>query len=229
MRCCYRGLVRWTADHESGDRQAALQRAAEQLSDEFAGLFDAEIVGRTLASSYERLTASASEQLPLLAQRFARERLIAMAKTRGHAILTGPAVLFVCTHNAGRSQMALGFFSRLVGDRAFAWSGGSKPDAVVNSLVAQVMSERGIDITGEFPKPWTSELMHAADVVIDMGCGDTDPLMSGHRYEQWPLPDPAGQGIEQVRAIRDAIEMRVHRLAASLGLHPQQGNSARAG
>ncbi|NNH70529.1 arsenate reductase ArsC [Nocardia uniformis] len=137
-----------------------------------------------------------------------------------HDLSPGPAVLFVCTHNAGRSQMALGFFNHLVGGRATAWSGGSAPAAQINPLVVQAMSERGIDITAEYPKPWTDELVRAADVVIDMGCGDTDPIMSGHRYEQWPLPDPAGHDIEEIRAIRDQIEIRIRRLIGNLRLAP---------
>lgn len=129
-------------------------------------------------------------------------------------------VLFVCIHNAGRSQMALGFFSHLVGDRAAGWSGGSEPAAVVNPLVVEAMAERGIDITAEYPKQWTDEIVRAADVVIDMGCGDTVPILSGHRYEHWPIPDPADQDIEEIRAVRDEIEIRTRRLIGNLGLAP---------
>ncbi|GAB4585785.1 arsenate reductase ArsC [Nocardia sp. IFM 10818] len=206
---------------ESSDPQAVLERSTARLSEEFAGIFDADTVERMLTSSFERLSA-VSDHPQLLVERFARERLTASAKAEGRATSTGPAVLFVCTHNAGRSQMALGFFTRLAGDRACGWSGGSAPDIAVNPLVVTAMAERGIDIAAEFPKPWTDELMRAADVVIDMGCGDTDPIVSGHRFEQWPLPDPAGQGLDDIRTIRDDIETRVRRLVANLGLaaHP---------
>ncbi|WP_307817776.1 arsenate reductase ArsC [Nocardia acididurans] len=131
---------------------------------------------------------------------------------------SGPAVLFVCTHNAGRSQMAVGFFNHLVGDRAIGLSGGSQPADEVNPLVVSAMAERGIDIAAASPTQWTDELLQAADVVIDMGCEDTDPLMFGHRFEMWPLPDPADQGMDEIRRIRDDIEQRVRRLVVNLAL-----------
>lgn len=129
-----------------------------------------------------------------------------------------PTVLFLCTHNAGRSQMALGYFTDLAGDKAVAWSGGSEPGNQINPTAVEAMREVGIDITGEYPKPWTNEIVQAADVVITMGCGDTCPVFPGKRYENWQLPDPAGQGLDAVRAIRDDIEQRVRRLLADLGI-----------
>jgi arsenate reductase len=131
-----------------------------------------------------------------------------------------PAVLFLCTHNAGRSQMALGYFSHLAGDRGVAWSGGSEPANEINSAAVAAMAEVGIDITGEFPKPWTDEVVRAADVVVTMGCGDTCPFFPGKRYENWELPDPAGQGIDAVRPIRDDVEHRVRQLLVELGIDP---------
>ncbi|MCU1462482.1 MAG: protein-tyrosine-phosphatase [Acidimicrobiales bacterium] len=128
----------------------------------------------------------------------------------------GPAVLFLCVHNAGRSQMALGWFTHLAGDRALAWSGGSEPADEINPSAVAAMAEVGIDITGEFPKPWTDEIVRAADVVITMGCGDACPFYPGTRYEDWELDDPAGQGLDAVRPIRDEIERRVRVLLASL-------------
>jgi arsenate reductase len=127
-----------------------------------------------------------------------------------------PSVLFLCVHNAGRSQMALGFFQHLAGDRAIAWSGGSEPGPEVNPAAVAAMREVGIDISGEFPKPWTDEVVRAADVVVTMGCGDACPVFPGKRYEDWPLEDPAGQGVEAVRPIRDAVERRVRTLLAEL-------------
>ncbi len=127
-----------------------------------------------------------------------------------------PTVLFLCVHNAGRSQMALGWFTHLAGDRAVAWSGGSEPAAAINPSAVAVMAEIGIDITQEFPKPWTAEIVQAADVVITMGCGDSCPFYPGTRYEDWDLEDPAGQGLDAVRPIRDDIEQRVRTLLASL-------------
>ena len=127
-----------------------------------------------------------------------------------------PAVLFLCVHNAGRSQMALGWFRHLAGDGAIAWSGGSEPADAINPSAVAAMAEIGIDITSEFPKPWTDEVVHAADVVVTMGCGDACPFYPGKRYEDWQVDDPAGQSIEAVRPIRDEIGRRVAALLASL-------------
>jgi arsenate reductase (thioredoxin) len=126
------------------------------------------------------------------------------------------AVLFVCVHNAGRSQMAMGWFQHLAGDRAIAWSGGSEPGRQVNPSAVEAMREVGIDISGEFPKPWTDEVVRAADVVVTMGCGDACPVFPGKRYEDWVLDDPAGQDVDAVRPIRDEIERRVRALLAEL-------------
>jgi arsenate reductase len=127
-----------------------------------------------------------------------------------------PAVLFLCIHNAGRSQMALGWFRHLAGERAVAWSGGSEPGREINPSAIAAMAEVGIDITGEYPKPWTDEVLRAADVVVTMGCGDTCPYYPGTRYEDWPVPDPAGQDVDAVRPIRDEIRSRVAALLESL-------------
>jgi arsenate reductase (thioredoxin) len=126
--------------------------------------------------------------------------------------MTKPTVLFLCTHNAGRSQMALGYFERLAGDRAIAYSGGSEPADQVNPAAVEVMAEVGIDITSQQPKRWTQEMVDAADVVVTMGCGDTCPVVPGRRYEDWVLPDPAAKSIDEVRPIRDEIERRVRQL-----------------
>jgi arsenate reductase len=131
-----------------------------------------------------------------------------------------PTVLFLCTHNAGRSQIALGYFNYLAGDQGVAWSGGSEPGSEINPAAVAAMSEVGIDITREFPKPWTDEIVQAADVVVTMGCGDACPFFPGKRYENWELPDPAGQGIDAVRPIRDDIEARVRQLLVELGIKP---------
>jgi protein-tyrosine-phosphatase len=127
-----------------------------------------------------------------------------------------PTVLFLCVHNAGRSQMALGWFNHLAGDRAVAWSGGSEPAHEVNPAAIAAMAEVGIDISKEFPKPWTDEIVRAADVVVTMGCGDACPLFPGKRYEDWELEDPAGLGVVAVRPIRDEIAQRVRALLADL-------------
>lgn len=129
-----------------------------------------------------------------------------------------PTALFLCVHNAGRSQMALGWFNHLAGERAVAWSGGSEPGTEVNPSAVAVMAEVGIDIAQEYPKAWTAEIVQAADVVITMGCGDACPFFPGIRYEDWDLEDPAGQAVDAVRPIRDEIERRVRGLLDSLGV-----------
>jgi arsenate reductase len=133
-----------------------------------------------------------------------------------------PNVLFLCIHNAGRSQMALGWFKALAGDAATAFSAGSEPANEVNPSAIAAMAEVGIDISTEHPKRWTQAGLEQADVVVTMGCGDTCPFVPGTRYEDWPLADPAGQGIDAVRPIRDEIGERVRALLASLGVTPAE-------
>ena len=134
-----------------------------------------------------------------------------------------PAVLFLCTHNAGRSQMAMGFFKHLAGAQAVVYSGGSEPANEVNPAAIAAMAEKGIDITGEQPKRWTMDMLQAVDVVVTMGCGDSCPILPGLRYEEWALPDPAGRSLEAVRAIRDEIEQRVCKLLEQLGVSAEPG------
>ena len=202
------------------DQQLALKSAATRLESEFADTFGTETIERFLCSSYDQFASRATipNFLPLLAERFARQRLHALARVEGHINDGKPTVLFLCTHNAGRSQMALGFFTHYAGDKAIAWSGGSEPGNEINPAAIEAMREVGIDITGEYPKPWTDEIVQAADVVITMGCGDACPIFPGKRYEDWKLDDPAGQGIESVRPIRDDIDERVRRLLADLNV-----------
>jgi protein-tyrosine-phosphatase len=204
----------------SVDQQNALATAAGKLTGEFAGVFGAQTIERFLYSSYDQFAerATVANYLPLLAERFARQRLRALARVEDKQHDGVPIVLFLCVHNAGRSQMAMGFFQHLAGDQAIAWSGGSEPGPQVNPAAVEAMRERGIDISGEFPKPWTDEIVRAADVVISMGCGDACPIFPGKRYEEWTLDDPAGLGVEAVRPIRDEIERRVRRLLAELKL-----------
>ena len=202
------------------DQQLALRTAATRLHREFEDTFGVETIERFLHTSYDQFAGRATVPnfLPLLAERFARQRLHALARVEGKIIDGKPTALFLCTHNAGRSQMALGYFTHLAGDRAVAWSGGSEPGNEINRAAIAAMAEIGIDITGEFPKPWTDEIVQAADVVITMGCGDACPVFPGKRFENWELPDPAGQGLDAVRPIRDDIEERVRRLLADLNV-----------
>jgi len=138
--------------------------------------------------------------------------------TQPDAEPAAPAVLFLCIHNAGRSQMALGWFNHLAKGRAIAWSGGSEPASEINPAAVQAMAEVGIDITREYPKRWTDEVLRSADVVVTMGCGDTCPYVPSKRYEDWPLDDPAGLGVDHVRPIRDDIRARVKTLLDQLGI-----------
>jgi arsenate reductase (thioredoxin) len=129
-----------------------------------------------------------------------------------------PTLLFLCVHNAGRSQMALGWFNHLAGGRALGRSGGSEPADEINPAAVSAMAEVGIDITRERPRRWTDESVRDADVVVTMGCGDSCPIVPGKRYEDWTLDDPAGKDVSAVRPIRDEIERRVRALLASLGV-----------
>ena len=202
------------------DQQVALRHAATRLASEYAGTFSAETIERFLHSSYDQFAGRATVPnfLPLLAERFARERLHALARVEGLHHDGKPTVLFLCVHNAGRSQMALGFFEHYAGDAAVAWSGGSEPGNAVNPAAIEAMAERGIDITHSYPKPWTDEVVRAADVVITMGCGDACPVFPGKRYEEWVLDDPAGLDVAAVRPVRDEVERRVRALLEQLGV-----------
>ncbi|MDZ7882049.1 MAG: arsenate reductase ArsC [Mycobacterium sp.] len=207
-------------DDLSIDQQLGLRTAASRLQTEFAAMFGVETMERFLHSSYDQFASAATvpNYLPLLAERFARQRLRALAKVEGKHDDGKPIVLFLCTHNAGRSQMAMGFFTHLAGDAAVAWSGGSEPGHEVNPAAVEAMAEVGIDISREYPKPWTDEIVRAADAVITMGCGDACPIIPGRRYEDWILEDPADLSVAAVRPIRDEIERRVHGLLAELGV-----------
>jgi arsenate reductase len=204
------------------DQQHALKTATTRLQREFADAFSLATIERFLHSSFDQFAGRATVPnfLPLLAERWARQRLTALARVERKITDTKPTVLFLCTHNAGRSQMALGFFNHLAGDQAVAWSGGSEPGSGINPAAIEAMADVGIDITREFPKPWTDEIVQASDVVITMGCGDACPVFPGHRYEEWLLPDPAGQSVHAVRPIRDDIEERVRRLLTELNITP---------
>jgi protein-tyrosine-phosphatase len=201
-----------------------LHRAAIGLRRDFYdGVFGIETIERFLNESAEDFASRATIYNPyrcVLWERFARERLDALAKVEGLIGKGIPGVLFLCVHNAGRSQMALGWFNRLAGDRAMAWSGGSEPIDAMNEAAVQAMAELGIDISGGFPKPWTEEALRAADVVITMGCGDACPLMPGKRYEDWNVEDPSGRSIEKVRVIRDDVGQRVVGLLRELEIAP---------
>jgi protein-tyrosine-phosphatase len=202
------------------EHQLVLRSSANLLQKEFEGTFGAETIERFLHSSYDEFGARLTNTtyLTTFAERFARERLKALAKVEGKSSDGRPIVLFLCTHNAGRSQMALGWFTALAGDRALAWSGGSEPGHEINPSAVAAMAEVGIDISREYPKPWTDEIVQAADVVVTMGCGDACPVFPGKRYVDWTLADPNGLDVASVRPIRDEIRGRVEGLLAELGV-----------
>ena len=152
----------------------------------------------------------------VLAYRITRERLKALGQAEGIISKEMPEVLFVCAHNAGRSQMAAGLVKLRSGGRIHVRSAGSAPGEVINPAVVEAMEELGVDLSEEFPKPLTDEVVRAADVVITMGCGDACPIFPGKRYEDWVLDDPAGQDIETVRRIRDELDTRVTALTSEL-------------
>jgi arsenate reductase (thioredoxin) len=139
-----------------------------------------------------------------------------MAESQGPVVGARPSVLFVCVHNAGRSQMAAGLLAHLAGERVAVRSAGSAPAGEINPAAVQVMAELGIDMTREFPKPLTDEFVQAADVVITMGCGDACPVYPGKRYEDWEVEDPAGRSVDEVRRIRDDLAGRVRALISAI-------------
>ncbi len=204
--------------------QHHVRQVAEALADEFAGIFSKETIERYVGESADLLGGGRINVfVPVLAHRFARERLKALAQAEGMITKEMPEVLFVCVHNAGRSQMAAGLVKLRSGGNIHVRSAGSAPADEINPAVVEAMSEIGVDMGEEFPKPLTDEVVRAADVVITMGCGDACPIFPGKRYEDWVLDDPAGQDLATVRRIRDELDERVQALIAELlpeDLHP---------
>ena len=189
----------------------------QALHEEFRGTFSLETIERYVNESIDRLAgARVVDFIPLFVHRFAHQRLRALAQAEGAIIKEIPEVLFVCVHNAGRSQMAAALLDHHAKGRVHVRSAGSDPADKINPAVAAAMDEWGIDLSQEFPKPLTDEFVRAADVVITMGCGDACPIYPGKRCEDWELQDPAGQPVEAVRRIRDDIDTRVQALLAEL-------------
>jgi arsenate reductase (thioredoxin) len=197
-----------------------LEKGLERLSDEFAGTFSAETVERFMAESVEALKgARFQDYVPLFVHRFARERLRALGQVEGTITKEVPEVLFVCVQNAGRSQMAAALLDHYAGGGVHVRSAGSAPADEINPDVVTAMSELGIDVSKEFPKPMTDEVVQAADAVITMGCGDACPIYPGKRYEDWEVDDPADADLDGVRRIRDDIGDRVRTLLAEVTAH----------
>lgn len=212
---------------------SALQRAAERLAQQFAGMVSEETVERVVFESYTALarTATVSTHLPPLAEKFARDRLVALTQSRGLIAKQVPEVLYVCVHNSGRSQMAAAITRHLAGDAVHVRSAGSQPTAGLLPDVVTVLTEAGIDVGEEFPKPLTDDVVRAADAVVTMGCGDACPIYPGKRYLDWQIPDPADLDLDGVRAVRDEIQRHVERLLIELtpGLHAVRSSTSLPG
>jgi arsenate reductase len=213
-----------TIDDLSTAQRHLIHTAAVRLQDKFEGIFGPETIERYINDSLDQLLPNSEvvSFVPIFVERFARDRLRALAKIEGKMISDNPSVMFLCVHNAGRSQMAAGWLKYLAGERVDVFSGGSEPASKVNPAAIEAMAEVGIDIRTEYPKPWTDEIVRAADVVVTMGCGDACPIYPGKRYEDWVLDDPEGLGVEGVRPIRDEIRGRVETLLAELELAPSR-------
>jgi arsenate reductase (thioredoxin) len=203
-------------DLGAGER-AAVHRALARLRGPYTRLLGAERVERIVREELLRLRGlHARRFLELLVERHARERLRALAQAEGRLAKAVPEVLFVCVHNAGRSQLAAALTEQAGAGRVHAWSAGSRPAAGVQPEVATALAEVGVDPSACAPKPWTTELVRAADVVITMGCGDACPYVPGVRYLDWDVPDPAGRSLAEVRALREQLRGRVEELLDQL-------------
>lgn len=202
---------------ETVGTDAGLDSAIDRLAAEFDGMFSVESVAACVRDSHDSLgPARISMYQPLLAYRFARERLRASAVASGALDKVVPEILFVCTHNAARSQLAAALLTAQAGTRVTVSSAGTDPAGHVDPLVVEALAEVGIDAADAYPKPLSVEVVNAADVVITMGCGDACPVLPGHRYLDWDLPDPAGTDLATVRDVRNQITIRVTALLADL-------------
>lgn len=198
---------------------SALESIIERLADRYRGVFSEQTCARAVYESSDRLISQATlipPFMPTLIERFAKDQLRAAAQVEGLIVKKLPEVLFVCVHNAGRSQMAAALAHQLGAGRIQVRSAGSQPTDQIYPVVIEAMSEKGLDVSQEFPKPLTDIVVQAADFVITMGCGDACPVFPGKRYEDWDVPDPDGQPIDVVREIRNEIEVHVNELLASL-------------
>jgi arsenate reductase (thioredoxin) len=194
-----------------------LKMVDARVNDEFEGIFSQETIDRFISESIEEYKDRPVKAfVPVMVERFARERLRALAQAEGAVAKDKPEVLFVCTHNAGRSQMAMALMDSKARGRVHVRSAGSTPAEEINPAAVEAMAEVGLDLTKEFPKPLTDEVVRAADVVITMGCGDACPIYPGKRYLDWDLDDPAGKSVEGVRPIRDELDRRVTGLLVEL-------------
>ena len=198
-----------------------IERMIRTLREEFQNYFSLETIRNYVEESAKLLDKPRlPEFVPLFLFRFTRERLLAVAQAEEYVKKDIPEVLFVCVHNAGRSQMAAALLDRLSEGKVHVRSAGSAPADEINPAVVEVMTARGFDMTKEFPKPLTDEVVKAADVVITMGCGDACPIYPGKKYADWEVEDPAGKSPADVVRIADDIEQRVRTLIRELEVVP---------
>jgi len=190
----------------------------DDLTYRYDGVFSRDTVHRAVEAARTTLEpiAKIPTFLPILTERFARDQLLAAAQAEGKIAASTPEILFVCVHNAGRSQMAAALARHLSAGKVHVRSAGSQPTRAIHPLVIQALAERGIELTEAFPKPLTDDVVHAADVIVTMGCGDACPFFPGKHYEDWAVADSADQPIEVVRAIRDDIQARVTTLLGEI-------------
>jgi protein-tyrosine-phosphatase len=199
--------------------RSALDATTRRLAGRFRGVFSEETVARCVDDSFERIgdrPTAGPNLTPIFVERFASQRLQAVAQAEGIVAKEMPELLFVCEHNAGRSQMAAALAHELSGGSVAVRSAGTSPVERIDPVVVEAMNEIGVDIRLEFPKPLTDEVVRAADFVVTMGCGDSCPVYPGKRYEDWPISDPAGQPLDVVRQIRDDVRRRVGGLLETL-------------
>ncbi len=212
---------RTTPDIRTGRPVADYARIVDDLSYRYDGVFSRETVTQAVQDARTHLEplSRLPDYLPILTERFARDRLLAAAQAEGRIATSTPELLFVCVRNAGRSQIAAALAQHLSGGRVHVRSAGSAPTGEMLPFALQVLRERDIDVTEAFPKPLTNDVVHAANVIVTMGCGDACPVIPGKRYEDWDVADPADQPIEVVRAIADDIQVRVTGLLSELRVH----------
>jgi arsenate reductase len=194
----------------TADQTVLIRQGATRLRREFDGTFNTATIERYMLDSQELLLATATftQWFPLLVERVTRDRLRALARLE-LGVDAKPAVLFMCVHNAGRSQMAASWMRLLTGDRVDVFSAGTDPGPTLNAAAVVAMGEVGIDIAAELPQPWTDEIASAVDVIVTMGCGEACPVHAGKRYEDWEVRSPSEQPLEVVREIRDDLRDRV--------------------
>lgn len=198
--------------------RSRLDRTIRDLSDEYRGVLAAETVARYVEDSFDSLHGQSAVQefLPLLVERLCHERLRALALTSRPGHTARPQVLFVCSHNAGRSQLAAALLDAFSGGEVGIWSGGTQPAECIEPVILDVLAEIGIRPAKAFPKPLSAEVIGLADVVVSMGCGDACPIVEGKRYEDWDVPDPALMTRRQARRLRYDVGHRVLQLLDEL-------------